>query len=126
MPDSRIVDKDIDIPPLLGQIPHEALDGLRVTDIELDGEHLDAVADLGLDLGGELTEGVLAAGRDDEAQVLGAGAGELEGGRAADAGGRAGDDDGLAGEALTGCRGGHCPRSEEGGSSGGGVYSQQR
>jgi hypothetical protein len=98
--DSRIVNQDINLPPLLGQAPDEAAHLGRVADVELHGQDLDALADLGDDVGGDLLEEVEPARGQDQAQGLGGGAGELERGAAADARRGARDQDRLALEAL--------------------------
>lgn len=54
--DLRIVDEDVNVPPLLGQVAHEALDLGGVAHVELKGQHLDAITNLTLDLISELLE----------------------------------------------------------------------
>lgn len=54
--DLRIVDEDVNVPPLLGQVAHKALDLSRVAHVELKGQHLDALTNLTLDLISELLE----------------------------------------------------------------------
>jgi hypothetical protein len=96
----RVVDEHIDILPFLGQVGYKFPHSSWVTDIQLDWEDLDAIADLSLDVLGDLLELVDAAGREDQAEVIGAGASKVQGGRAANARRRTGDEDGLAGKAL--------------------------
>lgn len=76
--DIRIVHKNINVPPLLGQVPDKGLDLGGAAHVKLKGQDLDALADLLGNLRGKLLEGVDAAGREDKAQaILGRGAGEL-------------------------------------------------
>lgn len=93
---------------LRGQVGHELSHLLGIADIELDRQHLDAVADLLLDVGGDLVERVDTAGREDQLEVvLRRRPGELEGGAAANAGASAGNHHGLALEAFGSSGGGH-------------------
>lgn len=70
---------------LLGQFSNKASDFLGVTDVQLDGQHLNAITDFLLDLLFQLFQGFQAAGCHDELQVLWAGTGEFEGGAATNA-----------------------------------------
>ena len=93
----RIVDKNVDVPPLLGQVAHDALYFGRVANIKLEWKNLNAITNLAFDLLGELPEGVSTTGCENETQIiLGRSPGEFEGSGTADAGGGAGDKDSLA------------------------------
>lgn len=107
----RIVDQDINIAPLLGQVVNKAADGSTVANVELHRQDLDLVGTELLDkLVGNLAESIDTASRQNQAQATSgrSRACKLEGSAAADAGGGAGNDDGLAGEALS--DGGHCAK----------------
>lgn len=54
--DLRIVNEDVNVPPLLGQVAHKALDLGGVAHVELKGQHLDTITNLALDLVSELLE----------------------------------------------------------------------
>lgn len=105
LPNLRTVDEDSNILKVLGQLAHKGAHLIGLADVELQRVDLDAITDLLGDLSSNLLDGVDAAGGEDDAQVLGAGVGELKGARLADARRGAGDEDGLAGEALAGSGG---------------------
>ena len=91
----------MNVPPLLGQTGDEVPDSLGVAHVQLHREDLDAIANIGRNVGGERLQLVDTARGQDEAQVaLGTGARKFAGGGPANAGGGAGDEDGLAGQAL--------------------------
>lgn len=96
----RIVHQHVDVPKLLGQAGDEAADLLGVAHVELDGQHLDAVADLLDDVVGDLAQGLGAARREHQLQALRRRPRELESRAAPDARGRPRDHDSLALEAL--------------------------
>ena len=101
---SRIINQNINIPPLLRQVTYETPNLLRLAHVQLYGKHLHALTDLLTDLLCDLLQGIDAAGRQDQLEpVVGRGPCKLEGGAAADAGRGACDDDGLIGEALGCC-----------------------
>lgn len=79
MHDSRIVDKDVNLPELLGQGGNKVAHFLWVADIQLDGKNLDTIADLLRDLRRDLLQCVDAARGKDQLQVLGRRTGELLG-----------------------------------------------
>lgn len=60
----------MDIPPLLRQAAHEPAHLVGAADIELHGQHGDAIAHLGRDVGRDLLEGVDAARRQDQTQAV--------------------------------------------------------
>lgn len=68
-----VVDEDMNVAPLLGQTTDEAAHLVGAGDVELDGQDLDAGADLLADLGGELLDELDAARGEDETQVVGRG-----------------------------------------------------
>lgn len=84
--DLRIVDENINIPELLGQRLDKPTDLIRFADVELEWQHLDALADLSIYLLGNLLERVDAASSQDQLQALGAGASKLKGTAAPDPG----------------------------------------
>lgn len=103
--DSRIVDKHINLLELGGQRWNKVLDFLRVADIQLHGENLDALADLRLNFRRELIQRFKTARSHDDLEVVGRGARKLLGSALANTGRSTSDEDSLAFEAL-----GHCGR----------------
>lgn len=81
----RVVHQDVDILELGGERGDQGRNLLRVGDVELDGQHLDTRAHFFLDLTSHLLQGVDAAGRQDDLEVVRARAGELLGDTAPDA-----------------------------------------
>ena len=79
----RVVDEHVDVLEIRGQLAHESLDLLRRTDVQLDGQDLDAITDLRLDLLGQLLQSFESAGSHNELEIFGRGAGKLQGGRLA-------------------------------------------
>lgn len=96
----RIVDQNIDIPPLFRQVPHETADLLRLANIQLHGQHLDTLTDLLYDIRRNLLQRIDPPRSEDETQAAGRRAGEFESGASTDAGRCACDHNGLAFEAL--------------------------
>lgn len=86
MYDSRIVDKDINLPELLWQGGNKVADFLWVADIELNGKNLDTIANLLCDLRRDLLQCIDAARGEDQLQVLGRCPGELLGSALSNAG----------------------------------------
>ncbi|KAI6773568.1 hypothetical protein HG531_000417 [Fusarium graminearum] len=63
---SRIVNKNIDVPPLFGQVVYDTLHFGRVANIKLERKDLNAITDFALDLLGKLLEGVNTARSENE------------------------------------------------------------
>ncbi|KAI6776905.1 hypothetical protein HG530_000850 [Fusarium avenaceum] len=109
----RIVDENVDVPPLLGQIVHDAFNLDGVAHIKLKRQNLDTITDLALDLLREFLERISTTCCEDQTKViLGRCPGKLQSRGASDAGGGAGDKDGLAGKTFGSGRS-HGATSEE-------------
>ncbi len=112
--DLRIIHEHVDLLEFLGQLVDETPHLVGLADVELHGEHRDvALADLGLDVGGDLPQRVDAARREHELETARGRRRprELKGRAAADPGRRARHQHRLAGEALRDGRG-HGARCE--------------
>ena len=97
--EASIVHQDVDILEVVWQLGDKAGNLVRLADIELDWVDVHA-ASKAADFAGDFMERVNATGGDDELQVVGLGAGKLEGDASPNARAGACDDDGLALEPL--------------------------
>lgn len=100
---SRVVDQDVNLLELYWKTRNEALDFRRVANIQLDGQHFNAIANLLLYLLGKLVQRVDPSCRHDKFQVLGRSAGELLGSASTNSCRSSGHHDRLAFKALSHC-----------------------